>query len=47
MRMKFTILINVKLPAIVGILTFISMIDTKSEFKAREVFNFQHFSFYE
>ena len=40
-------LINVKMP-IVGILTFISMIIKTSESsKARKVFVFQHFSFYE
>ena len=46
--MKFIMLINVKMPIIVGILTFISMINTTSEsFKARTIFSFQHFSFYE
>ena len=36
---------NVKMPTIVGILTFISMINTRSEsMEAREVFIFQHFS---
>ena len=46
--MKFIMLINVKMPTIVGILTFISMINTTSEnLKARKVFIFQHFSFYE
>ena len=40
--------INVKIPSIAGILTLISKINTKSESTyAREVFNFQHFSFYE
>ena len=38
-------LINAKMPIIVGILTFISMIDKSSEsLKARKVFIFQHFS---
>ena len=37
-----------KCQTIVGILTFISMINTTSEsLKARNVFIFQHFSFYE
>ena len=41
-------LTNVKMPTIVGILTFISMINTTScGLKAIEVFNFQQFSFYE
>ena len=41
-------LINVKMTAIVGILTFISIINRTSEsLKARKVFIFQHFSFYE
>ena len=38
---KFTMLINVKMPTIVGILTFISMINTTSEsLKGRNVFIF-------
>ena len=45
---KFIQLINVKMPIIVGILTFISMINTAPEsFKARKIFIFQHFTFYE
>ena len=45
---KSIILINVKMPTIVGILTFISMIDTRSEnLKARKVLIFQRFSFCE
>ena len=42
-------LMHVKMPTIiVGILTFISMINTISEsLKAKEVFIFQHLSFYE
>ena len=37
-------LINVKMPTIVDILTFMSMIHTTSEgLKARKVFIFQHF----
>ena len=40
--------INVKMPTIVGILTFISMINTTPEgLKARTVYIFQYFSFYE
>ena len=36
---KFILLINVKMPTIVGILTFIGMINTKSKrFKARNLF---------
>ena len=46
--MKSIMLINVKMPTIVGILTFISMKDTKPEtLKARKVIIFQHFRFYE
>ena len=46
--MKFILLINVKMPTIVGILTFISRINTASEsLKAREFSVFQHLSFYE
>ena len=41
-------LINVKMPTIVDILTFISMINTTSErFKARNFFICRYFSFYE
>ena len=43
---QISMLINVKMPAIVGILTFISMINTTSEsLKARKVIIFQHFNF--
>ena len=43
--MKFVMLINVKMPEIVGILTFISVINTTSEsLKARNDY-FQHFVF--
>ena len=39
LSMKFILLINVKMPTIVGILTFISMINTTSErLKARNFF---------
>ena len=46
---KVIMLINVKMPTIVGILTFISTINSTSDCKkARKVFNFQYyFSFYE
>ena len=42
-------LINVKMPTtFVGILTFISRINTASKsLKARKIFIFQHFRFYE
>ena len=46
--MKFIMLIHVKMPTIVGILTFKYMINTTSEhLKARKVFSFKHFRFYE
>ena len=42
---KFILLTNVKMPAIVGILTFISMINTTSErLTARNVFIYLYFS---
>ena len=45
---KFILLINVKIPTIVGILSFISMINTTSErLKARNFFNCRYFNFYE
>ena len=45
---KLILLINVKMPTIVGILTFISMINTTSErLKARYFFICRYFSFYE
>ena len=48
LSMKFILLINVKMPTIVGILTFISIINTISErLKARHFFNCRYFSFYE
>ena len=48
MSMKFIILIYVKMPTIVGILTFISMINMISEsLQARGVFILKHLSFYE
>ena len=46
--MKFIMLINVKMPTIVGILTFISMINTRSErLKTINFFIWWYFSFYE
>ena len=47
MSIKIIMLINVKMPTMVGILTFISMINTAYEIlilKARKV-NFQHLDF--
>ena len=45
---KFILLINVKMQTIVGILTFMSMINTTSErLKARHFFICLYFSFYE
>ena len=45
---KFILLINVKMPTIVGILTFKSMINTTSEsFRARKILIFHQFRFYE
>ena len=48
LSMNFIMIINVKMPTIVGISTIISMINTASvSSKARKFFIFQHFSFYE
>ena len=45
---KLILLINVKMPTIVGILTIISMINTTSErLEARNFFICRYFSFYE
>ena len=45
---KFIMLINVNMPTVVGILAFISMINTTSErLKARHFFICGYFSFYE
>ena len=45
---EINLLINNKMPTIIGILTFISRIKRVSEsFKARKIFLFQHFSLYE
>ena len=47
LSMKFIHLINVKTPTSVGILTFISMINTTSErFKASNFFICRYLSFY-
>ena len=44
---KFILLINAKMPATVGILTFVSMINTSPErLKARNFFVCRYFSFY-
>ena len=46
--MKFIMLTNVKMPTIVGILTFVIMkIATSKSLEVRNFFIFQHFSFYE
>ena len=48
LSMKFILLINVKMPTVVGILTFISMINTTSErLRARKLFMCLYFSFSE
>ena len=48
LSIKFILLINVKMPTTVGILTFISRINTASEsFKARKSFIFYNFTLYE
>ena len=48
LSMKFIMLINVKMPTNVGILTFISIVNKTSEsLKTRKVIIFQHFSLYE
>ena len=45
---KFILLINIKMPTIVGILIFIGMINTPSDrLKARNIFICRYFSFYE
>ena len=44
LSMKFILLINVKMPTTVGILTFISRINTKySGYKAKQTFSLQYF----
>ena len=48
MSMKFILPLNVKMPTIVGILTFISMINTTTvRLKARNFFVCRYFSLYE
>ena len=48
LSMKFIMLINLKMPTTVGILTFMDMINTTSaSSKARNTIIFQHFSYYE
>ena len=44
---KFILLINVKMPTIVDIVTFTSMIYTSERLKARNFFICWYFSFYE
>ena len=44
---KFILLINVKMPTIVGILTFISRINISDSLKARNILILQNFNFYE
>ena len=46
LNMEFILLINIKMPTTVGILTFISRINITSEsFKAENIFVFQGFNF--
>ena len=45
--LKFFMLINVKMPTFVGILTFISILNTFESLEASKDFIFQHLSFYE
>ena len=48
LRVKFIMYINVKMSTIVGILTFIGIINTTSvSLKASNIFILQHFSFHE
>ena len=48
LSMTFIMLINIKMPTTVGILTFVSVMNTKSEsLRARRVFIFQQINFYE
>ena len=48
LSMKFILLINVKMPTIVGILTFISRMNIPSEcFEQDKLVIFQYFTFYE
>ena len=45
--MKIILLINVKMPTTVDMLTFVSRRHTSDCFKARNIIIFQHFNFYE
>ena len=45
--MKFIMLINVKMPTVVGIITVIGTINTSEDLKARFFLIFLNFSFYE
>ena len=45
LSMKFILLKNVKIPTIVGILTFISSIYTSESFNARQIIILHYFSF--
>ena len=48
LSMELIMFINVKMPTSVGILILISMVSaTSGGMKARKVFIFQHFSYYE
>ena len=47
LSVEFILLINVKMPKIVGILTFISRITTCEGFKTRDLVIFHHLTFYE
>ena len=47
LSIKFIMLINVKMTTIVGILIFMSMMNTSEHLKARKVFIFKQFRFYE
>ena len=40
LSIKFILLINVKMPTLVGILTFISRMNTESEFQSKILFQF-------
>ena len=47
LSMRFFLLINVKMPTIVGSLTFVSGMNTSSDSFKAKIFNFHRFSFYE
>ena len=47
LSMRFILLINLKMPTMFDILAFISRIDITTDIlKAKNIFIFQHFSFY-